>query len=249
MPRTTHNDLPAQLDEILRNLASLRQAGGGPAQLQSGARNRAQGLPAGCVCGRTRQRPICARTCPRRWQFLILGADICRRELVVGNRCRALRHHGLITPAAAAAAATVAHDRSCPASLRGSAGTSSKRPAAGTPDRHCRARAGQDGRGGQGSARPTAACDAMHPTDALRRRFGHPRAGTRPHHAHPGSRAGARVRSDSEARLPAISTMSHVPAAQEHCDPPPRSPRHPAAASADRTRTRGPRRDPPPARR
>jgi chorismate lyase/3-hydroxybenzoate synthase len=76
------HDLPAQLDEILRNLASLRQAGAGPAQLQS---RRGTVLKvylrdasaAGLVNSHLRARlraPV---------QLLILGADICRRELVV----------------------------------------------------------------------------------------------------------------------------------------------------------------------
>jgi chorismate lyase/3-hydroxybenzoate synthase len=76
------HDLPAQLDEILRNLASLRQAGGGPGQLQSGRgtllkiylRNAST---AGLVSAYLRAQ------LPSQVQFLVLGADICRRELVV----------------------------------------------------------------------------------------------------------------------------------------------------------------------
>lgn len=75
-------DLPAQLDEILRNLASLRQAGGGVAPMHSGRgtllkiylRDAAQ---AGFVATYLREHLSAQH------QFLILGADICRRELLV----------------------------------------------------------------------------------------------------------------------------------------------------------------------
>jgi chorismate lyase / 3-hydroxybenzoate synthase len=76
------HDLPAQLDEILRNLASLRQAGGATGQLQSGRgtllkiylRNASA---AGLVSAYLRAQ------LPSQVQFLVLSADICRRELVV----------------------------------------------------------------------------------------------------------------------------------------------------------------------
>ncbi len=73
------DDLPAQLDEILRNLASLRQAGNSPAPgrgtlFKIYLRNAAA---AGFVANYLRAH------LPPRVQFLILGADICRRELLV----------------------------------------------------------------------------------------------------------------------------------------------------------------------
>jgi chorismate lyase/3-hydroxybenzoate synthase len=76
------DDLPAQLDEILRNLASLRQASGGPAQLQTGRGTLLKiylrdASAAGLVNAYLRAQ------LPARAQFLVLGADICRRELVV----------------------------------------------------------------------------------------------------------------------------------------------------------------------
>jgi chorismate lyase/3-hydroxybenzoate synthase len=76
------HDLPAQLDEILRNLTSLRQASGGPAQLQSGRGTLLKiylrdAAAAGLVSAYLRAQ------LPSQVQFLVLGADICRRELVV----------------------------------------------------------------------------------------------------------------------------------------------------------------------
>ena len=76
------HDLPAQLDEILRNLTSLRQASGGPAQLQSGRGTLLKiylrdASAAGLVSSYLRAQ------LPSQVQFLVLGADICRRELVV----------------------------------------------------------------------------------------------------------------------------------------------------------------------
>ena len=75
------DDLAGQLDEILRNLASLRQVSGGPAThsgrgtlLKVYLRNAAT---AGFVATYLRAR------LPAQVQFLVLGADICRRELVV----------------------------------------------------------------------------------------------------------------------------------------------------------------------
>jgi chorismate lyase / 3-hydroxybenzoate synthase len=76
------HDLPAQLDEILRNLASLRQASGAPAPLQSGRGTLLKiylrdAAAAGLVSAYLRAQ------LPSQVQFLVLGADICRRELVV----------------------------------------------------------------------------------------------------------------------------------------------------------------------
>jgi chorismate lyase/3-hydroxybenzoate synthase len=76
------DDLPAQLDEILRNHASLRQAGGvsvaavrGPGTLlKIYLRHPAM---AGFVAGYLRER------LPAHVQFVVLGADICRHELLV----------------------------------------------------------------------------------------------------------------------------------------------------------------------
>ncbi len=75
------DDLPAQLAEVLRNLASLRQAGGGAAPASGGGtllkiylRDATQ---AGFVAASLREQ-LSAQT-----QFLILGADICRPELLV----------------------------------------------------------------------------------------------------------------------------------------------------------------------
>jgi chorismate lyase/3-hydroxybenzoate synthase len=81
---TSHHpdDLPAQLDEILRNLASLRAASGNAALVQSGRgtllkiylRNASA---AGFVTSYLRERTA------SQTQFLVMGADICRRELLV----------------------------------------------------------------------------------------------------------------------------------------------------------------------
>ena len=75
------DDLAGQLDEILRNFASLRQAGGDGAAAHCGRgtllkvylRNAAT---AGFVATYLRAR------LPAQVQFLVLGADICRRELL-----------------------------------------------------------------------------------------------------------------------------------------------------------------------
>jgi chorismate lyase/3-hydroxybenzoate synthase len=76
------HDLPAQLDEILRNLGSLRQASGGSALLQSGCGTVLkvyvrEPAAAGFVSAYLRAQ------LPARVQILVLAADICRRELVV----------------------------------------------------------------------------------------------------------------------------------------------------------------------
>ena len=76
------HDLSAQLEEILRNLASLRQASGGPAQLLSGRGTLPKvylrdAAAAGLVSAHLRTQ------LPSQVQLLVLGADICRRELVV----------------------------------------------------------------------------------------------------------------------------------------------------------------------
>jgi chorismate lyase / 3-hydroxybenzoate synthase len=75
-------DLPAQLDEILRNLASLRQASGGTALAQSGRGTLLKvylrdASAAGFVTTYLRAH------LPAQAQFLVLAADICRRELLV----------------------------------------------------------------------------------------------------------------------------------------------------------------------
>jgi chorismate lyase / 3-hydroxybenzoate synthase len=81
---TSHHpdDLPAQLDEILRNLASLRQAGGNTA-LTPGGRGTLLKIylrnPQSAQFVATYLR----EHLPAQAQFLILGADICRRELLV----------------------------------------------------------------------------------------------------------------------------------------------------------------------
>jgi chorismate lyase/3-hydroxybenzoate synthase len=76
------DDLPAQLDEILRNHASLRHAGGisaaavrGPGTLLKIYLRHA--AAAGFVAGYLRER------LPAHAQFVVLGADICRHELLV----------------------------------------------------------------------------------------------------------------------------------------------------------------------
>ncbi len=76
------DDLPAQLDEILRNLASLRQASGSGALAQSGRGTvlkiyLRQPAAAGFVASYLRER------LPTQIQFMVLAADICRRELLV----------------------------------------------------------------------------------------------------------------------------------------------------------------------
>ncbi|HTV77097.1 MAG TPA: hypothetical protein VMF03_02495 [Steroidobacteraceae bacterium] len=75
-------DLQAQLDEILRNLASVRQASGGPAVLVSGRGTLLKvylrdASAAGFVSGYLREQ------LPSQVQLVVLGADICRRELLV----------------------------------------------------------------------------------------------------------------------------------------------------------------------
>jgi chorismate lyase/3-hydroxybenzoate synthase len=75
------DDLAGQLDEILRNLASVRQASGGGTAPTSGRGTllkvylRNAGA-AGFVATYLRAR------LPAQVQFLVLGADICRRELL-----------------------------------------------------------------------------------------------------------------------------------------------------------------------
>jgi chorismate lyase/3-hydroxybenzoate synthase len=76
------DDLPAQLGEILRNLASLRQASGNTVPTQAGRGTLLKiylrdAAAAGLVANYLR------RHLPPQVQFLILGADICRRELLV----------------------------------------------------------------------------------------------------------------------------------------------------------------------
>jgi chorismate lyase / 3-hydroxybenzoate synthase len=79
---TSHHpdDLPAQLDEILRNLASLRQAGGNTALSGRGTLLKIylrDPTAAPFVASYLRER------LPAQAQILVLGADICRRELLV----------------------------------------------------------------------------------------------------------------------------------------------------------------------
>jgi chorismate lyase/3-hydroxybenzoate synthase len=76
------DDLQAQLDEILRNLASVRQAGGTIATHTSGRGTLLKvylrdATAAGFVAKYLRGH------LPPQVQFLVLGADICRRELLV----------------------------------------------------------------------------------------------------------------------------------------------------------------------
>ncbi len=86
------HDLPAQLDEILRNLASLRQAGGNSTPVPGrGTLLKIYLRDAGAaqfVAGYMR------RHLPPQVQFLILGADICRRELLVEIDAVHLGHGG-----------------------------------------------------------------------------------------------------------------------------------------------------------
>jgi chorismate lyase/3-hydroxybenzoate synthase len=76
------DDLAAQLDEILRNHASLRQAGGISATAVRGHGTLLKiylrdAAAAGFVAGYLRER------LPAHAQFVVLGADICRHELLV----------------------------------------------------------------------------------------------------------------------------------------------------------------------
>jgi chorismate lyase/3-hydroxybenzoate synthase len=76
------DDLPAQLAEVLRNLASLRQAGGGTAMAPSGRGTLLKiylrdATQAGFVATYLREH------LPAQAQLLVLGADICRHELLV----------------------------------------------------------------------------------------------------------------------------------------------------------------------
>ena len=76
------DDLPAQLDEILRNHASLRQAGGISAAALAGRGTLLKiylrdAAAAGFVASYLRER------LPAHAQFVVLGADICRHELLV----------------------------------------------------------------------------------------------------------------------------------------------------------------------
>jgi chorismate lyase/3-hydroxybenzoate synthase len=87
------DDLPAQLDEILRNLASLRQAGGHPVPNPGGRGTLLKiylrdARAAGFVASYLRAR------LPAQVQFLVLGADICRRELLVEIDAVHLGHGG-----------------------------------------------------------------------------------------------------------------------------------------------------------
>jgi chorismate lyase/3-hydroxybenzoate synthase len=76
------DDLAAQLDEILRNHASLRQAGGFSAAAHTGRGTLLKiylrdATAAGFVAGYLRERV------PAHAEFVVLGADICRHELLV----------------------------------------------------------------------------------------------------------------------------------------------------------------------
>jgi len=76
------DDLAAQLDEILRNHASLYQAGGVSAAALRGQATLLKiylrhAAAAGFVAGYLRER------LPAHAQFVVLGADICRHELLV----------------------------------------------------------------------------------------------------------------------------------------------------------------------
>jgi chorismate lyase/3-hydroxybenzoate synthase len=85
------DDLPAQLDEILRNLASLRQAGTTPPAPGRGTLLKIylrEPTAAGFVAGYMRAH------LPPQVQFLVLGADICRRELLVEIDAVHLGHGG-----------------------------------------------------------------------------------------------------------------------------------------------------------
>jgi chorismate lyase / 3-hydroxybenzoate synthase len=85
------DDLPAQLDEILRNLASLRQAGNPPPAPGRGTLLKIylrDATAAGFVAGYLRAH------LPPQVQFLVLGADICRRELLVEIDAVHLGHGG-----------------------------------------------------------------------------------------------------------------------------------------------------------
>ncbi len=76
------HDLPAQLDEILRNLASLRQASGALAQLQCAPATLLKVYLRDASAVGLASTYLRARL-PAQIQMLVLGADICRRELVV----------------------------------------------------------------------------------------------------------------------------------------------------------------------
>jgi chorismate lyase/3-hydroxybenzoate synthase len=76
------DDLPAQLAEVLRNLASLRQAGGVTALAGSGRSSLLKiylrdATHAGFVASQLREQ------LPTQTGILVLGADICRSELLV----------------------------------------------------------------------------------------------------------------------------------------------------------------------
>lgn len=86
-------DLPAQLDEVLRNLASVRQAGGNIRSAQWGRGTLLKiylrdPTAAGYVAEHLRAQ------LPPQVQFLVLGADICRRELLVEIDAVHLGHGG-----------------------------------------------------------------------------------------------------------------------------------------------------------
>lgn len=76
------DDLPAQLEEILRNLASLRQASGGPALLQSGRGALLKIYLRNAAAAGVATQYLRAHL-PHHVQILVLGADVCRRELLV----------------------------------------------------------------------------------------------------------------------------------------------------------------------
>ncbi|MGC1457301.1 MAG: hypothetical protein WA825_03375 [Steroidobacteraceae bacterium] len=86
------NDLPAQLDEILRNLASLRQAGGHPAPAPGRGTLLKIYLRDASAAGFVAS--FMRRHLPPQVQFLVLGADICRRELLVEIDAVHLGHGG-----------------------------------------------------------------------------------------------------------------------------------------------------------
>lgn len=84
-------DLPAQLDEILRNLASLRQAAGLAAAPGRGTLLKVY-LREAAAAARVAER-LRAQLSPQ-VQLLVLHADICRRELLVEIDAVHLGHGG-----------------------------------------------------------------------------------------------------------------------------------------------------------
>ena len=75
------DDLPAQLDEILRNLASVRQASGG-AITQSGRGTLFKVYLRDAAAAGLVTRYLRAQL-PAQASLIVLGADVCRRELLV----------------------------------------------------------------------------------------------------------------------------------------------------------------------